>query len=162
MLLSANFVIVKTKGGYFDAPAESNPLLNTWSLSVEEQFYLVFPAVITLGWYAAKRKGWLRTAPFLLILEITCVSFALTVAQTIGLTFFGSEVILGFYSPFTRAWEFAVGALLALALTRNVPPRSRGLMSVAGAVGGLLLVSSLWLISSDTSFPGPWTLLPVT
>ena len=50
MLLSANFVIARSTGGYFDPAAATNPLLNTWSLSVEEQFYLVFPAVIFLGW----------------------------------------------------------------------------------------------------------------
>lgn len=46
--LSANFVIDATTGSYFDAPASMNPLLNTWSLSVEEQFYLVFPAIVFL------------------------------------------------------------------------------------------------------------------
>lgn len=53
MLLAANFVIARTTGGYFDAPAEANPLLNTWSLPVEEQFYLVFPALIAFGWVLA-------------------------------------------------------------------------------------------------------------
>jgi peptidoglycan/LPS O-acetylase OafA/YrhL len=43
IFLVANAVIARTTGGYFDAPAETNPLLNIWSLSVEEQFYLVFP-----------------------------------------------------------------------------------------------------------------------
>src|SRR5262245_6874528 len=53
MLLVANAVIAKTTGGYFDAHAETNPLLHTWTLSVEEQFYLAFPALIALGWYIA-------------------------------------------------------------------------------------------------------------
>lgn len=46
MLSVANFVISSSVGGYFDAPAEANPLLNTWSLSVEEQFYLVLPIAL--------------------------------------------------------------------------------------------------------------------
>lgn len=46
IFLIANFVIARTTGDYFGAPAETNPLLNTWSLSVEEQFYLAFPAVL--------------------------------------------------------------------------------------------------------------------
>lgn len=50
MLLIANFVIARTTGYYFNAPAEIDPLLNTWSLSVEEQFCLVFPVLFALGW----------------------------------------------------------------------------------------------------------------
>ena len=68
LLMSANFVIAKTTGGYFGPTAENNPLLNTWSLSVEEQFYLVFPALIALGWYLAKRHGFLRFSPMSTVL----------------------------------------------------------------------------------------------
>ncbi len=50
MLGVANFVIAATTGAYFEAPAGTNPLLNLWSLSVEEQFYLMFPATLAIGW----------------------------------------------------------------------------------------------------------------
>jgi peptidoglycan/LPS O-acetylase OafA/YrhL len=63
LLMSANFVITKTTGDYFGPTAENNPLLNTWSLSVEEQFYLVFPALVAFGWFLAKRRGLLRFSP---------------------------------------------------------------------------------------------------
>lgn len=161
MLLVANFVIARTTGGYFDAPAELNPLLNTWSLSVEEQFYLVFPALIGLGWYLARRRGPLRLSPFAIVGGIAIGSFTLAVLGSVGLTFRGSGTILGFYSPFTRAWEFAAGALLALALTRQAP-RSRPIMAVSGLLGLIVLVVGLWTITETTAFPGPWTLLPVT
>ena len=55
MLISANFVILKTTGAYFDSAAELNPLLNTWSLSIEEQFYLFFPAVLAASWVVSRR-----------------------------------------------------------------------------------------------------------
>lgn len=63
MLFVANFVIVRNTGGYFQSEAELNPLLNTWSLSVEEQFYLVFPAILALAWNAARSKGLFRLSP---------------------------------------------------------------------------------------------------
>lgn len=162
MLLAANFVISKTTGGYFGAAAEANPLLNTWSLSVEEQFYLIFPAVLVLGWVLAKRRARLRGAPFLLIGSIATLSFGLALAPQFGLTFFGSEILLGFYSTFTRAWEFAAGALLALALTKVTISLTSRFMFVVGAAGISMLAASLWLITGSKSFPGPWTLLPVT
>jgi peptidoglycan/LPS O-acetylase OafA/YrhL len=60
MLLTANAVIANTTGNYFDAAAEQNPLLNMWSLSTEEQFYLVFPWIMVLGWYLSTRVRWSR------------------------------------------------------------------------------------------------------
>ena len=161
MLLSANFVAAGSVGGYFDSSAESNPLLNTWSLSVEEQFYLVFPALLALGWYAGRRRGTLRFGPISLVAGVTVASFALAFASSMGLIFPGSDILLGFYSPFTRAWEFSAGALLALLLARRTLPDGRA-GSALGVLGLMLLASSLWLISDATPFPGPWTLLPVT
>ncbi len=160
MLLVANFVIVRTTGGYFDAPAETNPLLNTWSLSVEEQFYLVFPALIALGWCLARRSSALRMSAYFVVGAIAVVSFALAVVGSLGLNLRGSGSILGFYSPFTRAWEFAAGALLALALSRRAL-KSTPLLAGAGILGLLLLTVGLWAITDTTPFPGPWTLVPV-
>ena len=149
MLLAANAVIAATTGGYFDARAEINPLLNTWSLSVEEQFYLVFPALLALGWVLARGRG--RQVPAFAIVTVVAVgSFALTLLPS-------ASPWLGFYSPFTRAWEFAIGALLALAAVRI---RSMALASVIAVVGLAAVVASLWLIDGRTPFPGPWTLLP--
>ena len=119
MLLTANFVIVRTTGGYFDGPSAMNPLLNTWSLSVEDQFYVFFPAVIAFGWYLARRRNLYRLAPILLIATLALASFVLAILGSFDLTFRGSNYILGFYSPITRAWEFAVGALLALFMTTH-------------------------------------------
>lgn len=160
MLLAANVVIDRTTGDYFDAGADTNPLLNTWSLSVEEQFYLVFPALLAFGWVLGRKsKSPTRTA-ITLVSTVALVSFTLALASARGFTFYGSTSFLGFYSPITRAWEFAVGALLALALAtaKRLP---RWLPALSGVVGTALLVPSLWLIDSQTLFPSHWTLLPV-
>lgn len=160
MLLLANVVIARTSGGYFDPAAELNPLLNTWSLSVEEQFYLVFPAVLFLGWWIARRAGRLRGATGVLVLAVAIVSFGAALLNAAGTVGPRTEFLFGFYGPVSRAWEFAVGALLALVVTRV--ERLPGLLASALAwVGAVGLVASLWLIDEATPFPGPWTLLPV-
>ena len=167
MLLSANFVIAQTTGGYFDAPAESNPLLNTWSLSVEEQFYLVFPLALVFVWQLSRRNGFFRFTPVIAVAGISVLSFSLALAGSTGLVTlrdpFLNNIVFGFYSPLPRAWEFAVGSLLALVLVkqrkRNLSPF---LALMLAAIGIVMLFSSLWLITDETPFPGPWTLLPVT
>jgi peptidoglycan/LPS O-acetylase OafA/YrhL len=174
MLLVANFVIAQKPGDYFDLPAESNPLLHTWSLSVEEQFYLMFPAVLLLGWVLCQRG---RRIPWVMVLVGTAalISFWLAMVGPWALGplapgafhgLFGRSwdyaVItgLGFYGPFARSWEFAVGALLALATASRSLGSDKHARLLAW-VGVALLAGSAWLINNNTPFPGPWTLLPV-
>ncbi|MFZ1412423.1 MAG: acyltransferase family protein [Micropruina sp.] len=161
MLLAANVVIARTSGDYFDAPAESNPLLNTWSLSVEEQFYLVFPAILVVGWLGSGRARKTAFSPVIVVGAIGTASFALAVAGSAGLAIASvPESLVGFYGPATRAWEFAAGGLLALggAKLDVTSTRLAGPLVVAGAG---LVIASLWLITGTTPFPGGWTLLPV-
>ena len=160
LLLVANFVIARTTGGYFDLPAETNPLLHTWSLSVEEQFYLVFPFVLAGSWLLAARHRRLRHAPLLTVCGIAAVSLGLALVDATAGRSIGAPWIAGFYASFTRAWEFAAGALLAL-LVHHVTSVRRGVVTAAGVVGAVMLAASLWLIDGQTTFPGPWTLLPV-
>jgi peptidoglycan/LPS O-acetylase OafA/YrhL len=162
MLLAANRVIAGTTGGYFDAPAATNPLLNTWTLSVEEQFYLAFPALLALGWFLASRSSRLKRTSVVVVGLVAAVSFGLAVRGTAGYVRPTTSWLLGFYSPVTRAWEFALGALLALALAAGrLTLHSRSLMLCLGVLGAGALEASLWLINASTPFPGTWTLLPV-
>ena len=163
MLLSANVAIASATGGYFDAPAEVNPLLNMWSLSVEEQFYLIFPAILVIGWLIARRGLVLRAMPYALVGGVAVISFVFAVRGSGEPALPGLDGFLfGFYSPLTRAWEFAVGALLALALSHSIRFPPRWFLSVFAVSGAGLLIASLWLITDATPFPGPLTLLPVT
>ncbi len=155
MLLSANAVIARASGSYFGSPAEANPLLNAWSLSVEEQFYLVFPLLLWFGWTLSRRARSL--APAASVLGVTALaSFALAMLGTPG---HGASPtwLAGFYSPLPRAWEFAAGAALAL----KAPRFSRRIALAFGVLGSALVALSPWLITRATPFPGTWTLLPV-
>ena len=157
MLLSANWVIAGATGGYFDAPAATNPLLNTWSLSVEEQFYLAFPAILALGWLWGRGFRRAKHAAVVLVGLAASVSFVLA---DLGSAVSTSNWLLGFYSPVTRAWEFALGALLALVASR-LAIRSRSATLALGMLGAGMVGASLVLITESTRFPGVWTLLPV-
>lgn len=157
MLLAANVAIAKTTGGYFDAAAETNPLLHTWSLSVEEQFYLVFPLLLMVGLRFS--RIW-KPAPVFIIIGVSAASFCLALTPLLRqhMSDFNAG-LLGFYSPVPRIWEFGAGAIIALLAQPSVPNnRYRAFASLAGAVG---LVVSVFVIDGSLSHPGIVTLAPV-
>ncbi|MBB3428307.1 peptidoglycan/LPS O-acetylase OafA/YrhL [Rhizobium sp. BK312] len=144
-LFTSNIQFEK-ESGYFDIGAQMKPLLHTWSLAVEEQFYILFPLLLMVINRLARR----HTA--FLLAGLLTVSFA---ASTWIL--FRSQVE-AFYLLQFRAWELLLGALLAF---KAIPvPRER--MVRAGlAVGGLLLIgAAVFGFSDQTLFPGPAALLP--
>lgn len=158
LLLSSNVVIAITTGDYFDAPAETNPLLHLWSLSVEEQFYLVLPVILLLAWrrsQGSSRRGPLASVIFLGFVSIGLLGFAPRILATTA----APDALFGFYSPVVRAWEFLIGVSLALTVRwRNV-----GILAqrAIGAVGVVFLLGAMLLIDETFAFPGPSTLLPV-
>ena len=159
MLLTANRTIAITTGGYFDAQAETNPLLHTWSLSVEEQFYLVFPLIISIAWVLARRTGF-RNTGFVIVSTVTLLSFVMAIAGALSDQAGDSPWLIGFYGPLARAWEFGAGALLALAGLRFTI-RSRLVANLLGALGLMGLSVSLLAITGSTPLLPVWTILPV-
>jgi hypothetical protein len=132
--------------GYFDTEVNSKPLLHTWSLSVEEQFYVIFPMLLFLLF------RWARTRVRISLLVLTAVSFALNLWAT------QHKSVLAFYWFTPRAWELLIGALLAV---KVVPPlRNRAIREAAGALGLTLIVSSLFLPIYHWAFPGYIVLIP--
>ena len=132
LTVSANFVISQISGGYFGEAPENNPLLHTWSLSVEEQFYLggalaLFLFLRLTGTTSSqKQKGLLIGAVGL----ATMVSFF---SQFVA-SWFDFSVGLGFYSPATRAWEFLAGAGAYL-ISRNWNRGTTRWIPVVGLLG---------------------------
>lgn len=129
-----------TTSSYFDAPAHTKPLLHFWSLAVEEQFYLFLPPLLVL--LARWRPRWLVRA----LLAIGAVSF---VVSAVGAWRFPDAA---FYLLPSRAWELALGGLLALrGCTLPLPDRARTLLGWAGVA---LMVVPMFLYTPATPFPG--------
>lgn len=160
---SANVVFYVISGDYFANAAETIPLLHTWSLAVEEQFYLVFPLTLALAVWAGRRRraGWMPGAALLLTLG-GLASFMLSLYLSSGNTLPGvsSPESAAFYSSPTRAWQFIVGVLVALwFLKRQGRPAGRA-TKAAGILAAGALVAAVVLISAQDPFPGLAALLP--
>ena len=167
LLVSANLVIARAAGDYFAVGALQNPLLNTWSLSVEEQFYLFFPALMVVAWSAGRAMRRHTSIPLLIVGGVSAVSLVLSVLWTNGSTFaswltdlFGGPEVFAFYGPFTRIWEFGAGCLLAIWAARATSGSPRFAAPV-GIAGLAMIVASGFVITEGGGFPGWRAALPV-
>ncbi|MSO37898.1 MAG: acyltransferase [Acidimicrobiia bacterium] len=165
-VVMANVFLYRSPHGYFDAAPSLNPLLNTWSLSVEEQFYLVFPILLVAS-LALGRKVLPRSHPHLvagvIIGGLAVGSFLLCLYATSANVTVGGISIdsrFAFYMSATRAWEFAAGALLSLATVLLARLR-RGPAIALGIVGALMVGTGAMAIGEGTPYPGVAALLPV-
>ena len=165
MLMSANVVIFLNSGGYFATPPTNNPLLNTWSLSVEEQFYLVFPAIVLGLWLLARRSRRWQTNGVLItgLGVLTLASFLLSLGMTYGVINYrlSDPDWFAFYSSPTRAWEFAIGALAYLIFGAGRAGMNRYLGAPLVILGLAGIGASALAISENSVFPGYVAALPV-
>jgi peptidoglycan/LPS O-acetylase OafA/YrhL len=122
--------------GYFDAPAETKPLLHTWSLGVEEQFYLVVPLLMLFAYrFMAKRAK-------LLFAVAAALSFAAAFAFS-----YRNTTFVFYLTPF-RAWELALGALLSI---KYIPAPQTAFVKDACGVTGMLLLLGVILLGSPSA-----------
>jgi peptidoglycan/LPS O-acetylase OafA/YrhL len=161
----ANVVLILKSGNYFETPPASNPLLNTWSLSVEEQFYLVFPFLLLALWFIGKRIGGGQKRAILIFAGVSILtvgSFLLSLAMSMGYWGwrFSSPESVAFYASPTRAWEFGAGVLIALVARRYLLPRK--FATPLFILGLVAIIAAAFLIRESDIFPGVIALWPVT
>jgi peptidoglycan/LPS O-acetylase OafA/YrhL len=144
--VSASNIYFFENSGYFDPNGATKPLLHTWSLGVEEQFYIIFPLLLMaiFRW----RRDLLTTAVW--------ITFAVSLAVSIVLL--KAHPLATFYLLHARAWELLAGAIVALQL---IPaPKSVAQSEIARALGLAAILAAAIFYSDATPFPGAAALLP--
>lgn len=137
--------------GYFATAAELKPLLHNWSLSLEEQFYILFPAALLLTW----RLG--RSVQLSLFAVVAIASLAYAQWQ-VG----SGDAHRAFFLLHTRIWELLMGVLAAfwLASERGQAIRLQGQFRHAALLGLAFILAAVFAYDSDTPFPGIAALVP--
>lgn len=157
-LFAANWRMASVGTDYFQDGLPPSPFQHFWSLSVEEQFYFVWPVlmvgVLILAARASSSPKAPRIAVTVVLVVLTLGSLAWGLAET------AHNPTVAYFSSLTRMWELGVGAILALAapMVMRVPTRLRALMAWTGLAG---IVLSVFLLDASTPFPVPGAILPV-
>jgi peptidoglycan/LPS O-acetylase OafA/YrhL len=148
----ANFHFIATGTNYLASELPPSPLQNFWSLAVEEQFYVVYPTLFLL--VAGAKVFSLRVRLALFLVGVIGVSFAYSAVDT------HNNPVDAFFSPFTRAWELALGALVAVCTPwlLKVPARLAALATWLGL--GAILIAACGF-NSRTAYPGTLVAIPV-
>lgn len=148
LLYSSNFYFAHLSVNYFDRGSAINPLLHTWSLAVEEQFYFVWPILLLLLTRARNSSKTILLA----LLTLATASFAFCIWYT------SHTPMSAFFSSPARVWEFCLGALLVLVPDTFIrsAQRSCSWLGIGGFAG--LLLCAQWIPS--TEFPGFVAIFP--
>ncbi len=135
--------------GYFETGVELKPLLHTWSLAVEEQYYVIFPVFLMLAWRLGKR--------WILVLLAVAALGSLAAAQWASAV----KPAAAFYLLPTRGWELLVGTFVAFRLSRSGGPLANRSANEAGAwIGLILLAIAILAFGKATPFPSVYALVP--
>jgi peptidoglycan/LPS O-acetylase OafA/YrhL len=148
--LFASNILFWRESGYFTTAAELKPLLHTWSLAVEEQYYVLLPIFMLMMWRFAKR--WVFSS------LVVVAGFSFGLAQWGAYT----KPAANFFLLPTRGWEIVIGALLAYYFT-TFPKQQpqRPILETGGLLGLLLIIYAVFSYSKEIPYPSSYTLAPV-
>lgn len=149
-LYASNYMFMRDASNYFASDVTRNPYLHTWSLAVEEQFYLFWPALIALTLMATKSRRQLAV--------VLAVMSAVSLAFCIWLTDYRAP--WAFFGLPTRAWEFGLGGLGCM-LPAEYLVRRKSLIAAVGWLGFAAVLAGGLVFTSQTPFPGLAAALPV-
>jgi peptidoglycan/LPS O-acetylase OafA/YrhL len=138
-------VVFWRQQGYFDETAELNPILHTWSLAVEEQYYVLFPIFLMLTWRFGKNRV------FWMIVVLSAISLVLSEWG------WRNKPTANFYLLPTRAWELFAGSIAAFIVQRNGVQKNDPL----AFLGLAAIVLSIFFYDESTPFPSVYALVPV-
>ncbi len=141
---TSNFLFWR-ESGYFEALADQKPLLHTWSLAVEEQFYLLFPIFLIFVWRFGKNKV------FWIIIFMTLTSLILSEWG------WRNKPIANFYLAPTRAWEIFSGAIVAFIIQKKGIQKN----NVLALIGLIAVVFSIFTFDESTPFPSLYAIVPI-
>jgi peptidoglycan/LPS O-acetylase OafA/YrhL len=151
-LYTLNYRLAAQEINYQNAGAAPSAFQHFWSLGAEEQFYLVWPLLIIVA-LVLSRRWWRDLLP---VLFVVVLGVSLYISQYL----LSSDAPMSYFSVQSRAWEFAAGALVALAsgALAGVPPRIRAVMAITG-LAAILFAGAVY--NAGTEFPGVKALIPV-
>jgi peptidoglycan/LPS O-acetylase OafA/YrhL len=151
-LYTANWHFASQSVDYFAQDVEPSPVLHLWSLAIEEQFYLVWPTLLlAVTWFWRRRGGSARPAIWATLAILGVGSLALGIQLT------DEQPAAAYFSTFGRAWELALGAVLALLGAVRIP---RLVAAAIGWAGLAAIVYAAFAFDANTPFPGTAALLP--
>jgi peptidoglycan/LPS O-acetylase OafA/YrhL len=143
--LFASNILFWQESGYFDAAAEEKPLLHTWSLAVEEQYYILFPIFLILAWRFGKDRV------FWMIVIMAAISLMLSEWG------WRNKATANFYLAPTRAWELFAGSIAAFIVLKNGVQKN----NVLALLGLAAIIFSIFEYDEKTPFPSVYALVPV-
>ena len=143
--LFASNILFWRESGYFAAAAEEKPLLHTWSLAVEEQYYVLFPIFLILAWRFGKNRV------FWMIVVMAAISLMLSEWGS------RNKAMANFYLAPTRAWELFAGSIAAFIVQKQGVQKN----NLLATLGLAAIIFSIFFYDEVTRFPSVYTLVPV-